>query len=261
MDLGLTGKVALVSGASKGLGYGVARALASEGARVSICSRDINNITAAAVKLTNETGAEVAPFAVDVTNANDIQTWIDASVSKFGKIDALLVNAGGPPGGPFKSFTDAQWQAAFELTLMSAVRMIRGVLAHLNSDASILTITSSSVHEPIERLVLSTVMRLGVAGLVKTLADELAPQRIRVNNLIPGRFDTERVAQLDAAAAARTGLSTEEVRTLSIAKIPLGRLGTIDDFGRAATFLLSPAAAFISGTSLRVDGGMLRSIV
>lgn len=260
MDLGLTGKVALVSGASKGLGYGIARALAGEGARVSICSRDANGIQAAAAKLTAETGAEVVPFAVDVTKSGDIQTWVDQSVVRLGKIDALLVNAGGPPGGPFKDFTDAQWQSAFELTLMSAVRMIRGALPHLNADASILTITSSSVQEPIERLMLSTVMRMGVVGLVKTLADELAPQRIRVNNLIPGRFDTERVAQLDNAAAARSGISAEEVRTRSIAKIPLGRLGTTDEFGRAGAFLLSPAAAFISGTSLRVDGGMMRSV-
>jgi 3-oxoacyl-[acyl-carrier protein] reductase len=260
MDLGLAGKVALVSGASKGLGFGVARALASEGARVSICSRDLNSIRAAATKLSSETGAEVVPFAVDATAPHDIQTWIERSAAHFGKVDALLVNAGGPPGGPFKDFTDAQWQAAFELTLMSAVRMIRGVLPHMNSGGAILTITSSSVQEPIERLVLSTVMRSGVAGLVKTLADELAPERIRVNNLIPGRFDTERLAQLDMATATRSGLSLEEVRTRSVAKIPLGRLGTADEFGSAAAFLLSPAAAFISGASLRVDGGMMRSI-
>lgn len=260
MDLGLAGKVALVSGASKGLGYGVARALASDGARVSICSRDLKGIQAAADKLSKETGAEVLAFAVDVTKAQDIQTWIDDSVAKFGKIDALLVNAGGPPGGAFKDFTDAQWQSAFELTLLSAVRMIRTALPHLNTGSSILTITSSSVQEPIERLVLSTVMRLGVTGLVKTLADELAPQGVRVNNLIPGRFDTERVMQLDAAAAARSGLTAEDVRARSIAKIPLGRLGTADEFGAAGAFLLSPAAAFISGASVRVDGGMMRSI-
>ena len=260
MDLGLRGKVALVAGASKGLGYGIARALAGDGARVSICSRDQASVNAAAAKIGAETGSEVVPFAIDVSNAAGVTSWIEGSVAKFGKIDALLVNAGGPPAGAFKDFTDAQWQSAFELTLMSTVRMIRGALPHLNAGASILTITSSSIQEPVERLVLSTVMRSGVAGLVKTLADELAPMGIRVNNLIPGRLDTERVAALDNMAATRTGLSVEEVRTRSIAKIPLGRLGTPDEFGRAGASLLSPAAAYITGTSLRVDGGMMRSV-
>ena len=260
MDLGLRGKVALVAGASKGLGYGIARALAGEGARVCICSRDQASVDAAAAKIGGETGAEVVPFAVDVSNAAGVTAWIEGAVAKLGKIDALLVNAGGPPAGAFKDFTDAQWQTAFELTVMSTVRMIRGALPHLNEGASILTITSSSIQEPVERLVLSTVMRSGVAGLVKTLADELAPMGIRVNNLIPGRLDTERVAALDTMAATRTGLSVEEVRTRSIAKIPLGRLGTTDEFGRAGAFLLSPAAAYITGTSLRVDGGMMRSV-
>jgi len=260
MDLGLTGKVALVAGASKGLGYGIARALAAEGARVSICSRDQPSVEAAAAKIAGETGAEVLPFAIDVGSADAITAWIEGSVAKLGKIDALLVNAGGPPAGAFKDFTDVQWQAAFELTLMSTVRMIRGALPHLNAGASILTITSSSIQEPVERLILSTVMRSGVAGLVKTLADEFAPTGIRVNNLIPGRLDTERVAALDGMAATRTGLTIEEVRARSIAKIPLGRLGTADEFGQAGAFLLSPAAAYITGASLRVDGGMMRSV-
>jgi 3-oxoacyl-[acyl-carrier protein] reductase len=156
--------------------------------------------------------------------------------------------------------TDAQWQSAFELTLLSAVRMMRAAVPRMTEGGSILTITSSSVREPIERLGLSTVMRSGVAGLVKTLADELAAQQIRVNNLMPGRIDTERVAQLDAAAAQRSGKSIEEVRNASIARIPLKRLGTIDDFGAAGAFLLSPAAAYITGATLRVDGGMMRSI-
>jgi 3-oxoacyl-[acyl-carrier protein] reductase len=185
---------------------------------------------------------------------------VEQTVAAWGRIDALLVNAGGPPGGLALEMTDAQWQAAFELTLMSSVRMIRAAVPHMTEGGSILTITSSSIREPIERLGLSTVMRSGVAGLVKTLADELAGRQIRVNNLIPGRIDTERVAQLDEAAAKRTGLSVEEVRAQSIARIPLKRLGTTEDFGSAAAFLLSPAAAYITGATLRVDGGMMRSI-
>ena len=259
MELGLKGKVALVSAGSKGLGYGIARALAAEGARVAICSRDAANVEAAVASLRAETGAEVIGTACDVTKPEQLQAWID-SAAAWGPVHALLVNAGGPPGGLALEMTDAQWQAAFELTLLSAVRMIRATVPRMTEGGAILTVTSSSVREPIERLGLSTVMRSGVAGLVKTLADELAPQQIRVNNLIPGRMDTERVAQLDAAAAQRSGKSVEEIRSASIAKIPLWRLGTIDDFGAAGAFLLSPAAAYITGATLRVDGGMMRSV-
>lgn len=260
MDLGLQGKVALVAAASKGLGFGVARALATDGAKVSICSRDTASVETAVKKLTDETGSEVIGLACDVTNPASITAWVDATVAKWGAIDALLVNAGGPPGGLMLDMTDEQWQSAFELTLMSSVRMIRAAVPHMTNGGSILTITSSSIKEPIERLGLSTVMRSGVAGLVKTLADELASKNIRVNNLIPGRIDTERVAQLDAAAAKRQNISIEEVQKQSISKIPLKRLGTIDEFGAAAAFLLSPTAQYITGATLRVDGGQMRSI-
>ncbi len=260
MDLGLEGKVALVAAASKGLGYGVARALAANGAKVSICSRSADDIAAAAAKLTEETGAAVIGTACDVTKADDIQAWVDKTVAEWGQVDALLVNAGGPPAGFFKDISDEQWQAAFELTLLSTVRMIRMSIPHMTDGGAILTVTSSSVREPIERLGLSTVMRSGVVGLVKTLADELSGDGIRVNNLIPGRIDTDRVAQLDAGTAKRQGISVEEVRQQSIARIPLKRLGTIDDFGAAGAFLLSPAASYITGATLRVDGGQMRSI-
>ncbi len=259
MDLGLNGKVALVAAGSKGLGYGVAKALAENGARVSICSREQAHVDAAVAKLREETGAEVNGVACDVTKPEQIQAWVN-STAAWGPIYALLVNAGGPPGGLALDMTDAQWQSAFELTLLSSVRMMRAAVPRMTEGGSILTITSSSIREPIERLGLSTVMRAGVAGLVKTLADELAPQQIRANNLVPGRFDTERVAQLDAAAAQRTGKPIEDVRAGSIAKIPLRRLGTTDDFGAAGAFLLSPAASYITGATLRVDGGMMRSI-
>ena len=260
MDLGLKDKVALVAASSKGLGYGVAQAVAREGARVSMCSRNALEITEAASRLTAETGVETLCDACDMSNGESILAWVDQTVSRWGVIDAVLVNAGGPPAGVFKDFSDEQWQAAFELTLMSTVRLIRAALPHIVNGGSILTVTSSSVQEPIERLILSTVMRSGVAALVKSLADELAPSGVRVNNLIPGRIDTDRVAQLDAGTAKRLNISVEEARERSVAKIPLGRLGTIEEFGAAAAFLLSPASAYITGASLRVDGGALRSI-
>ncbi|MCE7947125.1 MAG: SDR family oxidoreductase [Chloroflexi bacterium CFX4] len=260
MDLGLKNKVALVAAASKGLGYGVARALAREGAHLSICSRDADQVRLAGEKLTAETGAQVLAVPCDVREAAAIEAWVAQTVARWGSIDALLVNAGGPPAATFKEITDAQWQAAFELTLLSTVRMIRAALPHMPHGAAILTITSSSIKEPIERLGLSTVMRAGVAGLVKTLADELSGDGIRVNNLIPGRIDTDRVAQLDQGTAAARGISFEQARAEAVGKIPLRRLGSIDEFGAAAAFLLSPAAAYITGATLRVDGGAMRSI-
>ncbi len=260
MDLGLQNKVALVAASSKGLGYGVARALAAEGARVSLCSRTLADVQAAAGRLAAETGAETLASACDVRKPGDIQAWVEATVAAWGELDCLLVNAGGPPAMTVKEMSDADWQAAFELTLLSSIRMIAAALPHMRAGGSILTVTSGSVREPIPRLALSTVMRAGVAGLVKTLADELAGDGIRVNNLVPGRIDTDRVAQLDANTSAKLGISIADVQKRSLAGIPLGRYGTIDDFGRAGAFLLSPAASYITGATLRVDGGAARSI-
>ncbi|MCE2490108.1 MAG: SDR family oxidoreductase [Anaerolineae bacterium] len=260
MNLGLENRVALVAAASKGLGYGVAQAMAADGARLSICSRTAEDIEAAAERLKGETGAAVIATACDVTDPESIKSWVDATVAQWGQIDALLVNAGGPPAGFIREISEAQWEAAFQLTLMSSIRMINAALPHMGRGSAILTVTSSSIREPIERLALSTVMRSGVMGLVKTLADELAGDGIRVNNLIPGRIDTDRVRQLDGITANRLGITPEEARERAMANIPLGRLGSIDEFGAAGAFLLSPAAAYITGASLRVDGGQMRSV-
>lgn len=259
MDLGLKGKVIMVAASSKGLGYGVAQAVAAEGAHVSMCSRDQASIESAAAGIASETGAETLATACNVKEPADITKWVDRTVEKWGRVDGLLVNAGGPPAAYFKELSDEQWQDAFELTLMSSVRMIRAALPHMTDGGAILTVTSSSVREPIPRLGLSTVMRSGVAGLVKTLADELAGDNIRVNNLMPGRIDTDRVAQLDRITAERTGKTPEEVRAASEARIPLKRLGTIEEYGRVAAFLLSPAASYVTGATLWADGGSMRS--
>ena len=260
MDLGLKDKTALVAASSKGLGYGVARALAANGAKVSLCSRSAADIAAAAQTLAADYGIETLATSCDLRRSDDIQAWVDKTVAAWGKIDCLLVNAGGPPAKTFKELSDEDWQAAFELTLMSSVRMIRATIPHMPPGGSILTVTSSSIREPIPRLGLSTVMRSGVMGLVKTLADELAEDGIRVNNLVPGRIDTDRVAQLDANTSDKLGISIEEVQRRSLAAIPLGRYGSIDDFGAAGAFLLSSAASYITGATLRVDGGAMRSI-
>jgi 3-oxoacyl-[acyl-carrier protein] reductase len=260
MDLGLKDKVALVAASSKGLGYGIAKALAADGAKVSLCSRSADDVAAAAKAIANDYGTETLATACDVRAADDIQAWVDKTAAAWGAIDCLLVNAGGPPAKTLKEVSEDDFKAAFELTLLSSFRMIRMTLPHMANGGSILTVTSGSIKEPIPRLGLSTIMRAGVAGMVKTLADELAGDGIRLNNLIPGRIDTDRVAQLDAVTSEKTGLSMSEVQERAIANIPLGRYGTIDDFGAAGAFLLSPAASYITGATLRVDGGAMRSI-
>jgi 3-oxoacyl-[acyl-carrier protein] reductase len=187
---------------------------------------------------------------------------VEATVAKFGGVDGLVVNAGGPPAGGFDDFDDAAWQASFELTLLSSVRMIRAVLPHLRDrgGGSILAVTSSSVKEPIDILLLSNVMRSGVVSLLKSLSRELAPEQIRVNNLVPGRILTDRVKSLDALSAKKSELSAAEQRAMQEQQIPWGRYGTIEEFGRAGAFLLSDAASYITGETLIVDGGSMKTV-
>ncbi len=262
MDLGLQGKVIMVAAASKGLGYGIARAVAQEGALVSIASRSQTDIEAAAHQLQAETGAQVMGYVMDATNAQSIQDWAQATQVHFGSIDGLVVNAGGPPTGGFDNFSDADWQAAFELTLLSSVRMIRAALPAMRQKGggAILTITSSSVKEPIDILLLSNVMRSGVVSLVKSLSRQLAPEGIRVNNLVPGRIDTDRVKSLDSLTAKRLGQNPDEQKAYQESLIPWQRYGTIDEFGKAGAFLLSDAASYITGETLIVDGGAMRTV-
>ena len=262
MELGLQNKVIMVAAASKGLGYGIAQAVAQEGARVSIGSRTEADILAAAETLHRETGTETLGSVLDAREAASIANWVETTVAKFGGVDGLVVNAGGPPAGGFDDFDDAAWQASFELTLLSSVRLIRAVLPHLRArgGGSILAVTSSSVKEPIDILLLSNVMRSGVVSLLKSLSRELAPEQIRVNNLVPGRILTDRVKSLDALGAKNAGFSVAEQRALQEGQIPWGRYGTIEEFGRAGAFLLSNAASYITGETLIVDGGAMKTV-
>ena len=263
MDLGLKDKVALVAGASKGLGYAVARAMAREGAIVSISSRDEASITDAASRIERETGAKVLAMPVDVRSADAIRRWIEATEARFGGIDALMTNSGGPPAGASLAFDDQAWQDAAELLLFSALRMIRAAVPSMQArgGGAILVSTSSSVKEPIQNLGLSTVLRASVSALAKTLALELAPLQIRVNQIIPGRIDTDRVRHLDEINARKQGISTEEAKKKAIASIPLGRYGEGDEFGRVGAFLLSDVAAYMTGATVQVDGGLIRSVL
>lgn len=262
MDLGLKDKVIMVAAGSKGLGYGIARQAAMEGAKVSIASRDAANVEHAVAALREECGGTAAGFVMDARNNASIEAWAKGTVEQFGGLDGLVVNAGGPPVGKFDDFDDDAWQSAFELTLLSSVRMIRAALPAIRKrgGGSIITLTSTSMKEPIDILLLSNVMRSGVGALMKSLATEFAPQHIRVNNLVPGRIDTQRVRSLDATAARTRGITVDDAAAANFAKIPLSRYGTIDEFGKAGAFLLSDAASYITGETLIVDGGMTRTV-
>jgi 3-oxoacyl-[acyl-carrier protein] reductase len=262
MDLGLSGKVAMVAGASRGLGFAVARALAAEGALVSIASRDAGRIGEAQRRLEGEYGKNIFASAADVRSAGAIETWRDATLREFGGIDMVFVNSGGPPAGAFLAFDDAAWQEAFELLVLSAVRTARAVFPALRSrgGGSILFSVSSSVKEPIDNLALSNVVRASVPALSKTLAREFAADHIRCNTIIPGRFDTDRVRELDAINAGKKNITADEQKSVMAAAIPSGRYGDAGEFAQAAAFLLSPAAAYITGACLQVDGGMIKSV-
>jgi 3-oxoacyl-[acyl-carrier protein] reductase len=262
MDLQIEGKVFMVAASSKGLGFGIARELAKNGAIVCIASRTKTEIEKAAEILRKETSATIHASVFDASSSESIKNWITEVETAFELIDGLVVNAGGPHPGNFDDFTDDDWNSAFNLTLMSAVRLIRGVLPVMRngSGGSILTITSMSVKEPVNRLLLSNVFRSGVTSLVKSLSNELAPENIRVNNLFPGRIDTDRVKSLDKNISEKTGISVAEIKLKNEATIPLGRYGNIEEFGKAGAFLLSPAASYITGVSLAVDGGIMKTV-
>ena len=262
MDLGLKGKVAMVAGASRGLGFAVAEALAREGARVSISSSDNAAIDAAAARLAGA-GGDVRAAVVDVRNAAQIERWATDTTEAFGGVDLLFTNAGGPPAGSVLSFDDAAWQNAIDLLLFSAIRMVRAVVPAMKQrgGGSILMTTSSSVKEPIPNLALSNVVRGGVSSLAKTLSLELAADNIRVNQIIPGRIDTDRVRHLDEITGKRQGMSAADAKAKSVAAIPFGRYGQPVEFGRVAAFLLSDAAGYMTGATVQVDGGLIKGVL
>lgn len=263
MDLGLKDKIAMVGGASKGLGFAVARALAMEGAQVSIASRDPDAIARAADAISRETASKALPVAADLSTSDAIARWHAATLEQFGGVDLLFANTGGPPAGTALSFDDRAWQAAFDLLLMSVIRTVRLVVPSMKArgGGAILIGTSSSVKEPISNLALSNVFRSGVTSLAKTLSLELAPEKIRVNTLIPGRIATDRLKQLDEINARKSGIALDEQEKLSASMVPMGRYGAPDEFGRVGAFLLSDAASYITGAAIQADGGLIKGLL
>jgi 3-oxoacyl-[acyl-carrier protein] reductase len=263
MDLGLANKVAAVGGASKGLGLAVARALAAEGANVVIAARDEDAIERAAASINAGSGGRALAVPADLSKADQVTRWINAATDRFGGVDLLFANTGGPPAGTALSFDDMAWHSAFDLLLLSVIRSVRLAVPsmRLRGGGAILVGTSSTVKEPFPNLALSNVMRAGVTSLVKTLSLELAPDRIRVNSLLPGRISTDRLKYLDEANAAKAGITADEQRQRAMASIPAGRYGEPDEFGRAGAFLLSNAASYITGAALQVDGGLIKGLL
>lgn len=261
MDLGLQGKVAVVAAASKGLGRACARELAREGARVVICARDAAALQATRDALAAETGAEVLAVPADMTQAADIERVVAEAVRQFGALHIVVTNAGGPPAGYFLEFDDATWQAAVNLTLLSAVRLIRAALPHLKHAGwgRIINITSVSVKEPIDNLVLSNSIRAAVHGLAKTLAAQVAADGITVNNVMPGYIQTDRINQLAAITAKNTGKPVDEVIADLGKPVPVGRVGRPEELAAVVAFLASERASYITGHSLPVDGGRIRA--
>lgn len=256
MNLGLEGKLALVTAATGGLGFATAKALVGEGARVVICGRNEGRVQGAVERL-SEQGGEVAGFVADVGRADDLKRLFAQVQETLGGLDILVSNAGGPPSGGFIALAESKWELAYELTLQSVVRSVRLALPMMQARGGgrVLTIVSSSVKRPLPNLLLSNVFRPAVQGLCKSLASELAGDNIQVNCLAPGRIETERVNELDTALASKQGKSFDEVRNSSLQSIPMGRLGEPDEFGQVAAFLCSETAKYMTGSTVFVDGG------
>ena len=266
MDLGLEEKTALVCAASKGLGKACARALAAEGASVAICARDRTTLEAAAADIARaaaDAGARVLAIPADLSNATDVDRLLAETAGAFGGLDILVTNTGGPRSAPFEALADEDWTSSIDSMLLSVVRLVRGAIPHMRrrGGGRIINITSVSVKQPIDGLVLSNSLRAAVTGLSRTLANELARDNILVNCVAPGFTATDRVVELADAVAAREGITRDAVQRRTESTIPMGRMGTPEEFGAVVAFLASPRASYVTGTTLQVDGGFVKSLL
>ncbi len=260
MDLGLQGKKAFLAGSSKGLGYATAQILAGEGCQVVINGRDQARLEKAAAVLEESSGAKIGCLGGDASDPQEAPRLIDQAAKLMDGLDLLVTNTGGPPSGTFESLPEETWQQAIELVFLSHVRLIRAALPYLkeSKNASVVTITSYSVKQPIPNLILSNSIRAATVGLTKTLALELGPLGIRFNSLLPGWTKTERVLELMAFRAEQNGTSIEQEIQLVADDCPLGRMAEPEEIGLAGAFLLSPAASYLTGVMLNVDGGIYK---
>ena len=262
MDLGLANKVALVAAASRGLGRAVAEELAAEGASLVLCARDGRVLAETAAAMAEKSGAHVLAVPADVRVIDEVKHLVEAGIERFGRIDILVTNAGGPPSGRFEQVTREQWEEAMRLTLFSAIELARQVLPGMKERrwGRILNITSIASKQPIENLMLSNSLRAGLTGFARTLANEVAANAITVNNILPGYTRTERLDELAEMMATKQGISPDEFRSKWEKEIPMGRLGEPRELAALAAFLVSERASYITGTSIQVDGGWIRSL-
>lgn len=263
MDLGLRGKVAFVAAGSKGLGRAVAEELAAEGASVAINARGAATLESTCRSIESSTGAEVLAIPGDVSSAEEVDAMVMAAIARFGKIDILVTNAGGPPSGQFESLSPEMWRSAVDLTLLSVVNLTRAVLPGMKERrwGRIINISSIAAKQPVHGLMLSNSVRSAVTGFARTLASEVAMHGITVNNMLPGYTRTERVEQLSVATASREGITQDEAVARWTSEIPVGRLGEPREFGALAAFLASERASYITAQSIAVDGGWIRSLL
>lgn len=263
MDFNLKGKSVIVAAASKGLGKATALEFAREGAHVLISSRKEEELQKTVAEIKESTGNNHVDYAVcDITKPEDIKALVQKAVDWNGTIDVLINNAGGPPAGGFEKFEDETWQNAFELNLLSIVRMVREVLPYMKKQQSgkIVNFASSSIKQSLDNLILSNTFRAGIVGLAKSLSQELAADNIMINTLGPGRFATDRVAELDEIRAGKLGVPVDKLKDQTAASIPIGRYGEPDEFAKVAVFLASGANTYLTGQSIVVDGGMVTAL-
>ena len=263
MDYGLRGRVALVNAASKGIGRAIAAALAAEGVQLVLSARNGGLLERTAAEIAAAHGVAVVPVSVDVARAGAAETLVGTAASRFGRLDILVNNSGGPPTGTFDDFDDAAWQHAFDLLLLNVVRMVRAALPHLRASGHgrIVNVASTTVKQPLPGFILSNSLRAGVIGLAKTLADELGADAITVNNVCPGRILTDRLREGQRERAAREGVPVDDLVHATAVDVPLGRIGEPSDMGNLVAFLCSDAASYITGTTIPVDGGLVRALL